>query len=90
MEQLLEMRTVSQVQCPFVCEKLHGGSQKEVKYWKGMLPQTDALLARSMNISIGVKDPGLSSGFGLTINDDLASVEQHAATFRKVAEKYLK
>jgi hypothetical protein len=37
-----------------------------------------------------VKDPGLSSGFGLTINDDLASVEQHAATFRKVAEKYLK
>jgi dTDP-4-amino-4,6-dideoxygalactose transaminase len=90
MEQLLEMRTVSRVQCPFVCERLHGGSQKEVRYWKGMLPQTDALLARSMNISIGVRDPGLSSGFGLTIKDDLAAVEQHAATFRKAAEKYLK
>src|SRR6516162_6429896 len=90
MEQLLEMRTLSRVPCPFVCEKLHGGSQKEVRYWKGMLPKTDALLARSMNISIGVKDPGLSSGFGLTINDDLPAIEQHAARFRKVAEKYLK
>jgi dTDP-4-amino-4,6-dideoxygalactose transaminase len=90
MEQLLEMRTVSRVQCPFVCEKLHGGSQKEVKYWKGMLPKTDALLARSMNISIGVRDPGLSSGFGVTINDDIPAVEQHAARFRKVAEKYLR
>ncbi len=90
MEQLLELRTVSTVQCPFVCAKLHGGSQKEVKYWKGMLPKTDALLARSLNISIGVRDPGLSSGFGLTINDDLPAVEKHATQLRKVAEKYLK
>jgi dTDP-4-amino-4,6-dideoxygalactose transaminase len=90
MEQLLELRTVSRVQCPFVCEKLHGGSPTEVRYWKGMLPRTDALLARSMNISIGVKDPGLSSGFGLTIHDDLDTVEKHAAQFRQVAERYLK
>jgi dTDP-4-amino-4,6-dideoxygalactose transaminase len=90
MEQLLELRTVTKVQCPFVCEKLHGGSQKEVRYWRGMLPQTDALLARSLNISIGIRDPGLSSGFGLTIHDDLAAVEKHAMEFRKVAEKYLK
>lgn len=90
MEQLLELRTVSTVQCPFVCAKLHGGSQTEVRYWKGMLPKTDALLARSLNISIGVRDPGLSSGFGLTIHDDLAAVEQHASRTRKVLEKYLK
>jgi dTDP-4-amino-4,6-dideoxygalactose transaminase len=90
MEQLLEQRTVTSVQCPFVCEKLHGGSQKPVKYWKGMLPQTDAILGRSLNISIGVRDPGLCSGFGITINEDLNDVEKSAATFRKVAEKYLK
>jgi dTDP-4-amino-4,6-dideoxygalactose transaminase len=90
MEQLLELRTVSTVQCPFACAKLHGGSQKEVRYWKGMLPKTDALLARSLNISIGVRDPGLSSGFGLTIHDDLAAVEEHATKTRKVLEKYLK
>ncbi len=90
MEQLLEKRTVTSVQCPFVCEKLHGGSQKEVKYWKGMLPKTDAILGRSLNISIGVRDPGLCSGFGITINDGLDQVEKSAATFRKVAEKYLK
>ncbi len=90
MEQLLELRTVSAAQCPFACAKLHGGSQKEVRYWKGMLPKTDALLDRSLNISIGVRDPGLSSGFGLTIHDDLAAVERHAAKTRKVLEKYLK
>jgi dTDP-4-amino-4,6-dideoxygalactose transaminase len=90
MEQLLEQRTVTSVQCPFVCAKLHGGSQKEVKYWKGMLPQTDAILGRSLNISIGVRDPGLCSGFGITINEGLNDVEKSAATFRKVAEKYLK
>ena len=90
MEQLLEKRTVTSVQCPFVCEKLHGGSQKEIKYWKGMLPKTDAILGRALNISIGVRDPGLCSGFGITINDGLDEVEKSAATFRKVAEKYLK
>ena len=90
MEQLLEQRTVTSVQCPFVCAKLHGGSPKEVKYWKGMLPQTDAILGKSLNISIGVRDPGLCSGFGITIHEGLADVEKSAATFRKVAEKYLK
>jgi dTDP-4-amino-4,6-dideoxygalactose transaminase len=90
MEQLLERRTITPVQCPFVCAKLHGGSQKEVKYWKGMLPKTDAILGRSLNISIGVRDPGLCSGFGITIHEGLPDVEKSAATFRKVAEKYLK
>jgi dTDP-4-amino-4,6-dideoxygalactose transaminase len=90
MEQLLEQRTVTSVQCPFVCAKLHGGSQKEVKYWKGMLPQTDAILGRALNISIGVRDPGLCSGFGITIHEGLADVEKSAAAFRKIAEKYLK
>ena len=90
MEQLMELRTVSPVQCPFTCFQYYGDKRKEIHYEKGMLPRTDALLARSLNISIGVRDPGLSSGFGLTIKDDMKALETHAAMFRRVAEKYLK
>ena len=61
-----------------------------MRYWKGMLPNTDALLARSLNISIGVSDPGLSSGFGVTMRDGEAVVRERAATFRQAASKYLR
>ncbi len=90
MEQLMELRTNSSVRCPFDCFQYYGEKGKEIRYWRGMLPQTDALLGRALNIAIGVRDPGLSSGFGLTIMDDLNAVEQHAAQFRQAAEKYLK
>ena len=61
-----------------------------MRYWKGMLPRTDALLARSVNISIGVSDPGLGSAFGVTMRDGLKEVEERAARFRKVAAGYLR
>ena len=47
------------------------------------------LLTRSINISIGVSDAGLGSAFGVTINDDLDVVAERAATFRRVADRYL-
>jgi hypothetical protein len=50
-----------------------------------MLPRTDALLARSINIGIGVSDPGLGSAFGVTMRDGPAEVEKQAARFREVA-----
>jgi dTDP-4-amino-4,6-dideoxygalactose transaminase len=37
----------------------------DVVYEKGMLPKTDAILSRGINISIGVVDAGLGSGFGI-------------------------
>jgi dTDP-4-amino-4,6-dideoxygalactose transaminase len=88
MENILEQRTITPVQCPFVCSPYtdRGGN---MRYWKGMLPNTDALLARSLNISIGVSDPGLSSGFGVTIRDGEAVVRERAATFRQAASRYL-
>ena len=61
-----------------------------MRYWRGMLPKTDALLARSINISIGVSDPGLSSAFGVTMRDGLKEVEERAARFREVAGPHLK
>ncbi len=90
MEQLMQLRTPTAVPCPFSCFPIYAHDNREIRYWQGMLPKTDALLERSLNISIGVSDRGLSSGFGVTIHDDLASVERHAVCFREVAVKYLK
>jgi dTDP-4-amino-4,6-dideoxygalactose transaminase len=88
MEHLLEQRVVNAVGCPFSCPHYteRGG---QMRYWKGMLPQTDDLLARSMNISIGVPDAGLGSAFGVSINDGPDVVDQKAAEFRRVAGRYL-
>jgi dTDP-4-amino-4,6-dideoxygalactose transaminase len=84
MEQILEQRTVTPEGCPFTCSPYvsKGG---EMRYWKGMLPKTDALLARSINIGIGVSDPGLGSAFGVTMRDGPKEVEERAARFRQVA-----
>jgi dTDP-4-amino-4,6-dideoxygalactose transaminase len=86
MEQILEKRTITPEGCPFTCPYYKGG---EVKYWKGMLPQTDDLLSRAINISIGVSDPGLGSAFGVTMRDGFDVVDARAAEFRRVAEEYL-
>ena len=86
MEQILNKLTVTSEGCPFTCPYYKGG---EVKYWKGMLPQTDDLLSRSINISIGVSDPGLGSAFGVTMSDGADEVDRKAEEFRKAARKYL-
>ena len=54
-----------------------------------VMAQTDELLSRAINISIGVPDPGLGSAFGLTIHDGPAAVKERAAEFRRVAGEYL-
>jgi dTDP-4-amino-4,6-dideoxygalactose transaminase len=88
MEQILEQRTVTPEKCPFTCSPYtcRGG---QMRYWKGMLPRTDSLLVRSINIGIGVSDPGLSSAFGVTMRDGLAEVEERASRFRRVAAPHL-
>ncbi|MFN8457405.1 MAG: DegT/DnrJ/EryC1/StrS family aminotransferase, partial [Anaerolineae bacterium] len=63
MEPLLEKRVPIERGCPF-----HSDSYPtEVKYYPGMLPQTDDLLARSFNIGIGMQDKALAT-YGLTIH----------------------
>lgn len=49
---------------------------------KGAYPQTDAILARAMNISIGVVDGGLGAGFGLCINSNDDEIVSTAKKFR--------
>jgi dTDP-4-amino-4,6-dideoxygalactose transaminase len=86
MEQILEKRTVTRESCPFTCPYYKGG---EVNYFKGMLPQTDDLLSRAINIGIGVDDGGLGAGFGVTIRDDEAMIDARAEQFRRVVSPYL-
>jgi 8-amino-3,8-dideoxy-alpha-D-manno-octulosonate transaminase len=88
MGHLLEQRVFNPVGCPFSCPHYaeRGG---QMRYWKGMLPQTDGLLARAMNISIGVPDTGLGASFGVNVSDGPDTVDRQAAEFRRVACRYL-
>ncbi len=85
MEHLLEKRTVSGKGCPFDCSCFGHG---KADYRAGMLPQTDALLARSMSIGIGVSDANLAP-FGLRMRDDEAAARGVADRFRAAADKHL-
>ena len=85
MEHLLERRTVSGKGCPFDCA-CYGSS--EARYWRGMLPRTDALLARSMSIGIGVFDTNLAP-WGLRMRDDDEAARRVAERFREVARPHL-
>jgi 8-amino-3,8-dideoxy-alpha-D-manno-octulosonate transaminase len=85
MEHLLQRRTVSGRGCPFDCACY--GSE-EARYWRGMLPRTDALLARSMSIGIGVFDTNLAP-WGLRMRDDDEAARRVAERFYEVARPHL-
>ncbi|MGD2041944.1 MAG: DegT/DnrJ/EryC1/StrS family aminotransferase [Anaerolineae bacterium] len=88
MEHLLEQRVVNPKGCSFSCPH-YLDSGGEVRYWRGMLPQTDELLSRAINISIGVPDPGLGAAFGVAVADGPEVVDERAEEFRRVALRYL-
>ncbi|MBT3320557.1 MAG: DegT/DnrJ/EryC1/StrS family aminotransferase [Clostridia bacterium] len=75
MEQLLEKKTYTETGCPFTCEH-----NNEMIYEAGMLPNTDALLDRAVNISIGVVDKGLGSSVGINILSSEEEIELQAKT----------
>jgi len=84
MEHLLARRTASGRGCPFDCE-CHGSAPR---YEVGMLPVTDALLARSMSFAIGVVDPNLAP-FGLRMRDTADVAERRAQRFIDIYRKVL-
>jgi len=86
MEHVLEKKVPTGEGCPYTCPYYKG---KIVEYEKGMLPQTDGILKRAINISIGVVDRGLGSGFGISIESTDSEIEQTVEQFRKAAIKYL-
>lgn len=84
MEHLLERRTATGRGYPF------GVADHPVpEYRAGMLPATDALLARSMSFSIGVQDPNLAP-FGVRMLDDADVAKSQALRFREVALRHLR
>jgi 8-amino-3,8-dideoxy-alpha-D-manno-octulosonate transaminase len=52
-------------------------------YTKGSYPKTDDILSRAMNISVGVVDGGLGSGWGININSSDDEIEAAAEQFIK-------
>ena len=48
---------------------------------KGSYPRTDDILSRAMNISVGVVDGGLGTGWGININSSDAEIEAAAMQF---------
>lgn len=88
MEHVLEKKVVDNTGCPYTCPyyKDKGGS---MEYSSGMLPKTDALIGRAINISIGVFDVGLGSGFGITVTSDNNEIDEKIEKFRKAVGKYI-
>jgi 8-amino-3,8-dideoxy-alpha-D-manno-octulosonate transaminase len=72
MEHLLGKKVHTKFPCPFDCKE-YG---REIEYSKGMLPITDDILGRAVNISIGVVDKGLGAGCGINILSDDKEIEQ--------------
>jgi len=63
MENILSKKMPTSINCPFTCP-YYG---KDVEYKPHMLPKTDDILQRAVNISVGVVDAGLGAGFGISI-----------------------
>jgi len=77
MEQILGKKMITEVGCPYNCAS-HPCHQE---YRKGMLPATDRLLERAINISVGVVDKGLGSAFGIHPHSTDKEIDQKAKQF---------
>jgi 8-amino-3,8-dideoxy-alpha-D-manno-octulosonate transaminase len=70
MEQLLDFR----------------GADGARPYRRNMLPQTDDILLRSINLSVGVVDPGLGSDFGITPLSSDEQIDRTAEEFIRIVK----
>ncbi len=53
---------------------------------KNMLPQTDEILAKAINLSIGVVDPGIGADFGINILSSNEEIQKKAEEFLKIVK----
>jgi dTDP-4-amino-4,6-dideoxygalactose transaminase len=61
----------------------HRDENGNLLYHKHMLPKTDDILARSVNLSIGVVDPGLGADFGINALSTQEDIDRSAEKFVK-------
>jgi hypothetical protein len=53
----------------------------------GTYPKTDDILRRSINLSVGVVDPGLGAGFGISIMSTDEEIDQAVARFKQACDE---
>jgi len=58
----------------------------KMPFKKNMLPQTDEILARAINLSIGVVDPGIGTDFGINILSNNEEIKRKAIEFIRVVK----
>jgi dTDP-4-amino-4,6-dideoxygalactose transaminase len=85
MEQILTKRLTASRGCPFDCASYPCHQE----YGRGMLPRTDDILSRAINLSVGVVDRGLGAGFGIHPHSSDEEVEQKAAEFARAVEEVM-
>ena len=85
MEQILGMKTIHPKSNPLKNPYYKGSAT----YRKGMLPQTDRLLERAINISVGVVDAGLGAAFGISLDSSDEEVDRRAQQFRQAVQEVL-
>jgi dTDP-4-amino-4,6-dideoxygalactose transaminase len=81
MEQVLNKVTGAKANCPYECPKF----PVKREYKKHMLPQTDEIVGRAVNISIGVVDKGLGAAYGININSSDEEIKQVADKIKEAA-----
>lgn len=84
MEQILEKKQLT-AGPPFRSSEF----PTDVEYHKGMLPRTDDILSRSINISIGVIDAGLGSAFGVNPLSEEKEIAEKAKKFASAVARFL-
>jgi dTDP-4-amino-4,6-dideoxygalactose transaminase len=77
MEQILRRKTITTCGCPFNCASYPCYQE----YAKGMLPRTDDILSRAINLSVGVVDKGLGASFGINPHSTDGEIDQIAREF---------
>ena len=75
MEQILDKKTWTNAHPFHACDRT---------YAKHMLPVTDDILERAVNISVGVVDKGLGAGTGININSTEEEINQVAKNIREI------
>jgi len=88
MQHVLGQKMVDPSGCPFTCPH-YTGRGGSVRYEAGMLPQTDSILERAINLSIGVTDAGLGSAFGVSVLSSDDEIDAKVEEFRTCLKESL-
>lgn len=77
MEQILGKRMITDRGCPYNCPSFPCAQE----YRQGMLPRTDDILGRAINLSVGVVDRGIGSTFGINPRSTDRMIDDTAKEF---------